>query len=254
MPTGYAEADNQTSSKYQGWVPRDTVHPKLGLSASTPGASSSSHVGSVQVQVAGARKTTSNSQAAPVHDDLTLRLLASALQARPERSAKLRALDGGRPQGAQVQVERGTRAHRVNQALGRIGQPRLPKHCNLSRQEAADLDNAHASPLRNPACCTAIDDHTAPSLPGGLAHAVAPPADGRHSSAGGASSRLTLAGLLNIPPPSTWRLFLIPPIRAYEAPTGRADVTSPTRCLPARSASTCPVDQEEGADTWMTKA
>lgn len=106
--------------------------------------------------------------------------------------------------------------------------------------------------LVTPARCPAIDDNPALSLSGGLALTVAPPAD--NTSAGGASSRLTLAGFLNIPQPSTWRLYLIHPIRAYEVQNARADDTSPTRCLPARSASTCQVDQEAGDDTWMTRA
>ena len=105
--------------------------------------------------------------------------------------------------------------------------------------------------LENFTCCSDIDDHTTLRLPGGLALAVAPPAD--NTSAGGASSRLTLVGFLNIPQLSTWRLYPIHPIHVYEALNDRADDTFPIRYLPARSANTCQVDQEAGDATWMTR-
>jgi hypothetical protein len=106
--------------------------------------------------------------------------------------------------------------------------------------------------LSDPTTSPAVDDRSAFCLSGGLAIAVAPPAVS--TSAGGASSRFTLAGFLNIPQRSTWRLYLTHPIRAYEVPNGHADDTSPIRCPPARSANTCQVDQEAGDDTWMTRA
>lgn len=157
-----------------------------------------------------------------------------------------------------LRVERGNDGCMQLAALALFGHPcfrtcqRMQPHL---AKESALVDNAHVStPALIPTAghCPTIDDNTALSFPGGLALTVAPPAD--HTSAAGASSRLTLAGFLNIPQPSSWRLYPIHPTRASELQNVPAGATSPTRCPPARSANTCQADRAAGDDTWMTRA